>query len=87
MLLGLYGAGKTTTSGKLAQYYAKRGFKVAMMGLDVHRPAAKEQLMQLGKKVKIPVLTDKKEKNALKKSGYDCGKLQSSYLGTKYNKG
>ncbi|MFA5857085.1 MAG: signal recognition particle receptor subunit alpha [Candidatus Pacearchaeota archaeon] len=66
MLLGLYGAGKTTTSSKLAAYYSKRGFKVAMMGLDVHRPAAREQLEQLGNKIKIPVLTDKTEKNALK---------------------
>jgi signal recognition particle subunit SRP54 len=65
MLLGLYGAGKTTTAGKLAFYYAKRGFKVALLGLDVHRPAASDQLEQLGKKIKIPVFIDKKEKNAL----------------------
>ena len=66
MLLGLYGSGKTTTTHKLAAYYAKRGFKVAMLGLDVHRPAATEQLEQLGKQIKIPVFVDKKEKNALK---------------------
>src|SRR3989344_5865303 len=39
MLVGLYGAGKTTTTSKLAAYYSKRGFKTAMLGLDVHRPA------------------------------------------------
>jgi len=66
MLLGLYGSGKTTTSHKLAAYYAKRGFKVAMLGLDVHRPAAKEQLKQLGEKIKVPVFIDKDENNALK---------------------
>ncbi len=66
MLLGLYGSGKTTTSSKLAAYYSKRGFKVAMLGLDVYRPAASEQLEQLGEKVKIPVFIDKKEKNPLK---------------------
>ncbi|MBR9704897.1 signal recognition particle protein [Candidatus Pacearchaeota archaeon] len=66
MLLGLYGAGKTTTISKLAAYYSKRGLKVAMLGLDVHRPAAREQLEQLGKQVKVPVFIDKKEKNALK---------------------
>ena len=66
MLLGLYGSGKTTTTHKLAAYYAKRGLKVAMLGLDVHRPAATEQLEQLGKQIKIPVFVDKKEKNALK---------------------
>src|SRR3989344_6889024 len=40
LLLGLYGAGKTTTISKLGNYYAKRGKKVALVGLDVHRPAA-----------------------------------------------
>jgi len=66
MLLGLYGAGKTTTSSKLASFYSKRGFKVAMLGLDVHRPAAANQLEQLGKQYKIQVFVDKDEKNALK---------------------
>jgi len=66
MLLGLYGSGKTTTTHKLAAYYAKRGFKVAMLGLDVHRPAAREQLEQLGKQIKVPVFVDKSEKSAIK---------------------
>ncbi|MEM0465453.1 MAG: signal recognition particle receptor subunit alpha [Candidatus Pacearchaeota archaeon] len=66
LLLGLYGSGKTTTASKLATYYSKRGFKVAMLGLDVHRPAAKDQLLQLGEKTKIPVFVDKEEKNAIK---------------------
>lgn len=63
MLLGLYGAGKTTTIAKLANYYAKRGFKCCMLGLDVHRPAAPEQLEQLAKQHKLAVFIDKKEKN------------------------
>jgi len=66
MFLGLYGSGKTTTISKLANYYAKRGMKVAMMGLDVHRPAAPEQLEQLGKQIKIQTFINKTEKNALK---------------------
>lgn len=66
MLLGLYGAGKTTTSHKLAAYYSKRGFKIAMLGLDVHRPAASDQLKQLGEKIKIPVFIDKSEKDPRK---------------------
>ena len=53
MLLGLYGAGKTTTIAKLGNYFAKRGNKVALVGLDVHRPAAKEQLKQLAEKNKL----------------------------------
>jgi len=66
MLLGLYGAGKTTTAAKLGMYYSKRGKKVAVVGLDVHRPAAAEQLRQNAEKVKIPCFVDKDEKNAVK---------------------
>ena len=53
MLVGLFGSGKTTTAGKIAHYYAKRGNKVAMIGLDVHRPAAAAQLEQLGNKIRM----------------------------------
>ena len=66
MLLGLYGAGKTTTIAKLGNYYAKRGKKVALIGLDVHRPAAKEQLKQLAEKNKLTAFVDLEEKNAAK---------------------
>ncbi len=65
MLLGLYGAGKTTTIGKLAFYYAKRGYKTCVVGLDVHRPAASDQLEQIAKKNNFAYFIDKKEKNAL----------------------
>jgi signal recognition particle subunit SRP54 len=63
MLVGLYGTGKTTAASKLASYYAKRGNKTAMLGLDVYRPAATDQLKQLGEKIKIPTFVDKEEKN------------------------
>jgi len=66
MMLGLYGCGKTTTTAKLALYYSKRGKKPCMLGLDVHRPAAPDQLEQLGKNIKIPTFIDKKEKDPLK---------------------
>jgi len=66
IFLGLYGCGKTTTIAKLAFYYAKRGFKTAVLGLDVHRPAAPEQLEQLALKAKVPCFVDKEEKNPLK---------------------
>jgi signal recognition particle subunit SRP54 len=64
MLVGLYGAGKTTTAGKLAHYYSKRGLKVAAISLDVHRPAAAEQLKQLGQKLNFPVFSEPQEKKA-----------------------
>jgi signal recognition particle subunit SRP54 len=66
MLLGLYGSGKTTTISKLGNYYQKRGFKVALVGLDVHRPAAQEQLKQLAEKNKLAYFIDFEEKNPVK---------------------
>ncbi|MEM4153102.1 MAG: signal recognition particle receptor subunit alpha [Candidatus Pacearchaeota archaeon] len=65
MLLGLYGCGKTTTAAKLAFYYSKRGYKTCLLGLDVHRPAAPEQLEQLAVKANLPCFIDKQEKNSL----------------------
>jgi len=66
LLLGLYGAGKTTTIAKLGNYYAKRGKKVALIGLDVHRPAAPEQLMQLAEKNKLNYFIEPEEKDPKK---------------------
>lgn len=66
MMLGLYGQGKTTTISKLASYYSKRGSKVCAIGLDVHRPAASEQLKQLFDKLNLPVFIDKEEKSPIK---------------------
>lgn len=65
MLVGLFGSGKTTQAGKLAKFYTKRGYKVALIGLDTHRPAAMDQIEQIAKKAKVPVFLDKKEKNPL----------------------
>ncbi|MEK6873305.1 MAG: signal recognition particle receptor subunit alpha [Nanoarchaeota archaeon] len=65
IFVGLYGTGKTTTIAKLAAYYKKRGRSVAILGLDVHRPAASEQLEQLGKKIDVPVFIDKETKNPI----------------------
>ena len=66
LLLGLYGAGKTTTIAKLGNWYAKRGKRVALVGLDVHRPAAKEQLQQLGKRNNLNFFVDFEETDAVK---------------------
>lgn len=66
MLIGLYGSGKTTTCAKIAKYYMKRGHKVALVGLDVHRPAAMDQLMQVGKQINVSVFTVKGEKDPVK---------------------
>src|SRR3989344_3099243 len=66
LFVGLYGSGKSTTIGKIASYYSKRGNKVCAVGLDVHRPAASEQLRQICEKIKADCYIDKDEKNPLK---------------------
>lgn len=66
MMIGLYGQGKTTSISKLASYYSKRGNKVCAIGLDVHRPAAAEQLKQLCDKLKIPAFISSGEKDPKK---------------------
>ena len=63
MLVGLFGSGKTTTAGKLAKFFTKRGYKVALVGLDIHRPAAMEQIEQVGKHANVVVFSDKKIKD------------------------
>ncbi|MAE42586.1 signal recognition particle protein [Candidatus Woesearchaeota archaeon] len=66
MLVGLFGSGKTTSAGKLANYFTKREHKVALVGLDVHRPAAMEQIEQVAKQANVPCFLRKKEKDPLK---------------------
>jgi signal recognition particle subunit SRP54 len=51
MLIGLQGAGKTTTVGKLAKIFSKKNKKIVTASADIHRPAALEQLRVLSKKI------------------------------------
>ncbi|MDP8012799.1 MAG: signal recognition particle receptor subunit alpha [Nanoarchaeota archaeon] len=60
LLVGLFGSGKTTTAAKLANYFKKRGYSVLLLGLDTSRPAAYEQLLQLGKSINTKVLGGEK---------------------------
>jgi len=55
MLVGLQGAGKTTATGKLANYLRKNGKKPLLVACDVYRPAAIEQLHVVGRQLGIPV--------------------------------
>jgi signal recognition particle subunit SRP54 len=64
MLVGLFGQGKTTTAGKLARYLQKKGVRVALIGADVHRPAAIDQLEQLAKKIGAEFYSNRTEKRA-----------------------
>lgn len=55
MLVGLQGAGKTTTAGKLALMFKKKGHRPIMAACDVYRPAAIKQLEVLGEQTDVPV--------------------------------
>ncbi len=55
MVVGLQGSGKTTFCAKLAALLRKRGRKPLLVGLDVHRPAAMDQLEILGRQIAVPV--------------------------------
>jgi len=51
MLVGLFGQGKTTTAGKLGYYFQKKQFNVGFIALDIHRPAAYDQLYQISEQI------------------------------------
>ncbi len=55
MLVGLQGAGKTTTAGKLALMFKKKGHRPLLAACDVYRPAAIKQLEVLGQQTDVPV--------------------------------
>ena len=57
MLVGLQGSGKTTASGKLARLLRSKGERVMLVAGDPYRPAAVQQLQQLGERLDIPVET------------------------------
>jgi len=58
MLVGLQGSGKTTAAGKLARLLRSRGERVMLVAGDPYRPAAVQQLQQLGERVDVPVVAD-----------------------------
>jgi len=62
LMCGLQGTGKTTTCGKLANMLRKKGKKVMMAACDVHRPAAIQQLITVGKQLDIPVYNEDSKK-------------------------
>ena len=62
MLVGLQGSGKTTTVGKLANFLRKKHSKKPLMvACDIYRPAAIDQLKQIGKELNIDVYSDGKK--------------------------
>jgi signal recognition particle subunit SRP54 len=57
MMVGLQGAGKTTTSGKLAKLLQKQNNKPLLIAADIYRPAAIKQLQVLGSQINVPVFS------------------------------
>ena len=66
LIAGLQGSGKTTFSGKLANYLnSKKHKKPLLVAADIYRPAAINQLQVLGEQVKVPVYADPENKDAV----------------------
>ena len=59
LIAGLQGSGKTTFSAKLARFLRSKGSNPLLVAADVHRPAAIDQLITLGKQIEIPVYTER----------------------------
>jgi signal recognition particle subunit SRP54 len=66
LMVGLHGAGKTTSSGKLARLIQKQGRQPLLVAADVYRPAAMDQLETLGKQLDLPTFVKRGEKDVLK---------------------
>ena len=63
MMVGLQGAGKTTTSAKLSSHIKSQGKRPLLVACDVYRPAAIDQLTKVGKQVNVPVFSMGSDKN------------------------
>src|SRR5204862_471737 len=82
MLVGIQGTGKTTSSVKLARFFAKRGLRVGIVCADTYRPGAYDQLLQLATKAEIPVYGEpgKKKPEDIAKHGLEHFKKEKSDL-------
>ena len=88
LMVGLQGSGKTTTTGKLALRLKKEKKRVLMASLDVYRPAAQEQLKQIGEQIGVdtlPVIIGERPKaiaeravTTARKGGYDVVMLDTA---------
>jgi len=61
LLAGLQGTGKTTNAAKLAQWFRKQGRSPLLVGADLQRPAAVEQLRTLGAQIEVPVYSEDRD--------------------------
>src|SRR2546421_1637344 len=71
LLAGLQGSGKTTAAAKLARWFKQAGRQPLLVGADLQRPAAVEQLRVLGKQAGVPVFSEPSEPVAVAKGGLE----------------
>lgn len=79
LMVGLHGSGKTTSSAKLARLLVKQARQPLLVGCDVYRPAAMDQLETLGKQLNIPVFVKKGESDVFKiaREAFDFARVQN----------
>jgi len=65
MLVGIEGSGKTTTAGKIANYFKKKGYRVGLVAADTYRPGAYDQLKMLAESVGVMFYGDPQERDAV----------------------
>ena len=82
LMVGLHGAGKTTTSAKLAKHLAKEGSKPMLVACDVYRPAAIDQLEFLAKQENFPIHLNRQSQDvpAIAREGWEESKSNGADL-------
>jgi len=69
LMAGLQGSGKTTNSAKLARWFKSQGRNPLLVGADLQRPAAVEQLRSLGQQVEVPVFSEASDPVSVARAG------------------
>src|SRR5690349_9845763 len=69
LMAGLQGSGKTTNTAKLARWFKQQGRNPLLIGADLQRPAAVEQLRTLGASIDVPVFSEPKNPVKVAKAG------------------
>ena len=74
LMAGLQGSGKTTSAAKLARWFKSQGRQPLLVGADLQRPAAVEQLRTLGSQISVPVFSEPGDPVATARRGVDEAK-------------
>jgi signal recognition particle subunit SRP54 len=77
MLVGIQGSGKTTTAGKLARYYQKRGLKTGLITCDTFRPGAFNQLKQISEQIKVDFYGELESKDPVSVAKHGVDRFKS----------